>query len=259
VIKSGIQDKEGGITMKYLIISAINLLAFLFMISTNYFFPESRNVSKISDSINAFITPAGYAFSIWGLIFLLLALYAIRQFFAKGIDKEIYEKVGLWFALNVIFNGLWSPVFGSGNVALSLVIILGVLVTLIVIYTKTQNATKHHSWLMRLPFSIYIGWVSVATIVNVFTLLKYKGITELFGVSEYGWTIIMLLVGGLLSIYFTLKNRDIAYSLVFIWAYIAIIVQRQDMHAIVITASISIVLIIIFIIVSLIRRKKRLS
>ncbi|YCA44893.1 hypothetical protein M1E11_06855 [Bacillus sp. JZ8] len=70
--------------MKYFIISAINLLALLFTISTNYFFPESRNVSKISDSINAFITPAGYAFSIWGLIFLLLALYAIRQFLPKG-------------------------------------------------------------------------------------------------------------------------------------------------------------------------------
>ncbi|YCA44894.1 tryptophan-rich sensory protein [Bacillus sp. JZ8] len=176
--------------------------------------------------------------------------------FAKGIDKEIYERVGLWFALNVIFNGLWSPVFGSGNVVLSFVIILGVLVTLIVMYTKTQNATKRHSWFMRLPFSIYIGWISVATIVNVFTLLKYKGVTELFSVSEYGWTIIMLLVGGLLSIYFTLKNRDIAYSLVFIWSYIAIIVQRQDMKAIVITASISIVLILSSIIASLIKRKR---
>ncbi|MFP3843927.1 hypothetical protein [Priestia filamentosa] len=66
----------------------------------------------------------------------------------------------------------------------------------------------------------------------------------------------MLLVGGLLSIYFTLKNRDIAYSLVFIWSYIAIIVQRQDMKAIVITASISIVLILSSIIASLIKRKR---
>ncbi|WP_353051247.1 hypothetical protein [Fictibacillus enclensis] len=110
---------------------------------------------------------------------------------------------------------------------MSLLIMFGLLATLIVIYKKITK-TKGFSVWTRLPFSIYIGWVSVATIVNTGVFLvshNWNG----WGLSDVTWTVIMLIVGTVLAFYFTSRNRDIFYSLVFVWAFIGIAVKRTEL------------------------------
>lgn len=133
---------------------------------------------------------------------------------------------------------------------------LFILGTLMIVYSTIQHS-RMTTWFMRLPISLYLGWISVATIVNVFVVFQANGIQHLIGLNELTWTIIMLLVGAVLGIMFTLKNRDAVYPLVFIWAYIAIAVKQSGNQPIVITVIILVVLLAIAIIVGLIKRYRR--
>ena len=105
--------------------------------------------------------------------------------------------------------------------------IIGALITDLVIYNKINN-NQEVSKLFRVPFSLLTGWLYVATIVNISLVLKRNGITELLGMGEVAWAIILLAVGTVIAVLFTIKNEDNLYPLVFIWGYIAIAIQNQD-------------------------------
>ncbi|MCM3005281.1 TspO/MBR family protein [Priestia koreensis] len=233
-----------------------NVVVFLAVLIVNYTMAVGQNIGGISGEINYLFKPAPYAFSIWGLIYLLLAVWIIRAFFTTGEERDVYQKIGLWFPLNLLLNALWVIVFGKGHIVLSVFVIIALLLTLIVIYSIIQNSGVRKI-LLRTPISIYLGWVSVATIVNIFTVLTYKNVESLLGLDQLTWTLIMLVVGGLLAIYFTFKNKDIAYPLVVIWAYIAIIVEQKDMPSIVVTAWITVAAIAVAILIECIRKIKR--
>ncbi|MEK1830518.1 TspO/MBR family protein [Priestia megaterium] len=153
-------------------------------------------------------TPAGYAFAIWGVIYLLLTIWVIRQFFAREDQKEIYARIGIWFFLNCLLNSAWIFIFQNDYYKLSLLVMLFILGTLMIVYSTIQHS-RMTTWFMRLPISLYLGWISVATIVNVFVVFQANGIQHLIGLNELAWTIIMLLVGAVLGIMFTLKTETL--------------------------------------------------
>ncbi|MBO9130346.1 tryptophan-rich sensory protein [Bacillus sp. 165] len=225
----------------YLIRSMLNIISFALVLITNFLLPAGRNISQVSNSIDYLFKPAGYAFMIWLVIYFLLAVWLMRQFFCSEIEKAIYKKIGYWFSVNMLLNALWVLAFGNEHINISLLIMIGILLTLIVVYTRIQSS-PNKTKLTRLPISMYLGWISIATITNVFTVYKANDITHLLGLNELTWTIIMLLFGGLLGAYFTLKNNDLVYPLVFIWAYAAIIVQRKNIESITTAAWIAIAL-----------------
>src|SRR6476620_9067972 len=160
------------------------------MIVTNYM--SATNVGTVANQDQALIQPAGFAFSIWGIIYFLLFIWIMRIFFVNRWSGEIYTRIGYWLPANFLLNGLWIIAFTQEWVFLSVIIIIGLLLTLIVIYFKINRLDFR--WYDRLPFSIYLGWVSVATIVNVFTWFVQSDTTTFLGLSEVPWTIIMLLV-----------------------------------------------------------------
>lgn len=208
----------------------LNVLALTAVIVVNYLanaLPlNGYTTGELSAKYDVLITPAGYVFSIWGLIYTLLAILVIYQALPKNLNKPVFQSIGYWFVINCVLNCLWIFVWHYEQLGLSWIVMIGLLLSLIVIYTKIQNQEEQSDF-VRLPFSIYIGWISVATIVNTAVVLKYGGWNG-FGLSSVTWTIIMLFIGTLLATIFTIKNKDLAYPLVFAWAYTGIGVRHMD-------------------------------
>jgi len=209
-------------------------LSYLGMIVVNFLANAlpiaGRGTGEISDSYVNLFTPAGITFSIWGLIYLLLAAYVIYYISKKDSNHEVLlEKVAKLFILSSLANIAWIFCWHYGLLLLSVVIMLVILVSLILIatiITKEKLNTKENI-LLRLPFSIYFGWITVATIANISALLvdlSWNG----WGVTEVTWTIIILLVGALIGIIRGLKDRSIAYLLVFVWAYFGILIKHYS-------------------------------
>ena len=138
---------------------------------------NGKTPKELSDRFPTYITPAGYTFGIWGLIYLFLTLFVLYQFFPSTLgDPYINEGVGLIFILNAILNMSWIVSWHyqtPGNLWISLVLITGILVTLLVIYHRLVSVTTS-DWLKQVcvftGFSMYLGWLSVATLVNAFTV-----------------------------------------------------------------------------------------
>lgn len=183
---------------------------------------NNKTTGELSDSFPNLFVPAGLTFSIWGIIYLLLLVYSIVQY--TGSDKEAISGISLLFGISCILNALWIVMWHYEKLPLSLLIMIGLLVTLILINNQIRNLNPG---IIKASFGIYLGWICIATIANVTALLvniHWNG----FGISHEIWTIIMIFAGMLivaLSIW-NLKNPFIGLSV--IWAFIGIAIKRQD-------------------------------
>jgi hypothetical protein len=231
------------------VISTINLIGFAFLMYASYLF--RTNQSAFDKDLDPLFNPAPYSFAIWMVIYLALAIWIIKGFFAKDKIKEMYLKISLWFVVCMILNGVTVLL----PTTFSVIMIIGALITSLVIYNIVDkfNIAKRY----RIPFSLLSGWLSVATIVNISKFLRNMGVTNILGINQVGWTNTLLVVGCILAILFTIIRNDIVYPLVFIWGYIAIAVQNKDINSIIYTASATCVIIIIGIIYGKLRNRHR--
>ncbi|MGB3587842.1 MAG: tryptophan-rich sensory protein [Tunicatimonas sp.] len=199
---------------------------------------EGKTIGEVSDKYSTLITPAGYAFAIWGLIYLTLRAYVFYQAFRGRPEDKVYDRAAFPLVLNLIANSIWLVAFQLEYIALSGIFMLVILVTLIqlvIIWTKDRSLPTKQRRLMRVPFSIYLGWISVATIVNFSVVAKYTG-WDVLGLSEPIWVVIMTSVGAALAVFVLLATRNFMYPLVFVWAYVAIAVAQPDNQLIFIAA-----------------------
>lgn len=169
--------------------------------------------------------PANYAFSIWSIIYLGLIAYTIYQFLPAQRDNALLNKIGYLPALTAVFNIGWLLAFQYFQFPLSMVMMLGLLGTLIAIYirlgTGRVSVTPAERWFIQIPFSIYLGWITAATVTNATYVLKDAGWNG-FGIAPEVWTVIMLIVTGVVALGMIIRFHDIAYGLVIIWAVVAI-------------------------------------
>ena len=206
------------------------VIGYVAMIGVNYLANAlpigGVTTGQASDNFANLFTPAGITFSIWGLIYLLLLGYTVYQFniWQKSKEQdEIFTKINKYFLLTSLANIAWIFAWHYGIVWLSLLIML-VLLTLLIKIADIVNNKKYsitNTIFILLPFSIYFGWITIATIANVTIFLQsisWNG----FGVSEQIWTIIVLLVGAAIGITRMLKDKNIYYGLVLVWAYTGI-------------------------------------
>jgi hypothetical protein len=192
---------------------------------------NGQTSAEVSDKFQVYFVPAGYVFSIWGVIYLGLILYAIYQALPAQRENPRLRATGYLFALSCLANISWLALWHYERFPLTLVVMGALLFLLIVIYRRlgfgVVRVSAAERWLVQLPFSIYLGWVSVATIANVTVVLdslNWGG----WGISPEIWTIIMLLVGIGLAFGMAFTHGDVAYGLVLIWAYVGIAVKQQD-------------------------------
>lgn len=230
----------------FVVFSIIALIVMNYLSNTGIFGGQTNG--EVSDKYHTLITPAGYAFSIWGLIFLGLLAFAIYQALPDQRVNPRFRAVGWWVVLNAFCNAIWSPLFNNEQIGLALVVILVMLFSLVVIEQRLlarrgapllsvnpdatlseSAASPAETWLARIPFSIYFGWLTVATILNVAVYLKATNFS-LMGLNEQTWATAILIVGMLVGAIVFNRFRSVAYILVFAWAYAAIAVE-QDGHS----------------------------
>jgi Ca2+/Na+ antiporter len=193
---------------------------------------------QLSDLYPNLFVPAGVTFSIWGLIYLLLGIYVVYGlvFSARKAEpsSSFIEKVGILFLLTCLANAGWIFSWQYRFLPISLVCMLILLLSLIYIYRKLKvgrsNATSSEKYLVHLPISIYIGWISIATIANVTALLVYYK-WDRFGITEQVWAIAMILVGLLLGLLTLFYRKDIFYAFVVDWALLGILIKRMAVDA----------------------------
>ncbi|RSD28451.1 TspO/MBR family protein [Mesobacillus subterraneus] len=195
---------------------------------------NGQNTGEISNRLDVLFTPAGYVFGIWGLIYFLLFIWTLRQFPASRRNLTVYQKATPLYVLSSVLNTTWILLWHYEFFLLTVVVMIGLLLTLIRLYHLIKN--EEHTFWDLLPFSVYLGWISVATIANISYYLKYIRWNG-FDLSDVAWTLIMLSIATLLAIYFTNKNEDRIYPLVFIWAFIGIGIKNAASHPTVSTAS----------------------
>ena len=198
------------------------LLTYIYMVGMNALATtlplNGQSTNEISDRYDTLFAPIGFTFSIWGVIYLLLGVYTVFQLVA---DNSVVRTITPWFIASNVLNGTWIIAWHYDVIWGSLLIIIALLVTLIVINKSTT--AKRVDWgntvAVRLPFAVYFGWVTVATVANAsafFVSLGWRGGVVL---SETAWTITIVLVATAIGIAVTLVNSSMAYGLVFVWAF----------------------------------------
>ena len=232
------------------LLSTMNLLAFAFLIYASYLFRTKQ--SSFAEKAVPIFNPAPYAFGIWGLIFLALIIWVINGYFVKYDIEAMYKKVFLWFVACMVFSGAAVLV----PTTISPYIIAVALVTSLVVYSITDSFNIGKKY--RIPFSLLSGWLSVATIVDISEALKFIGFTSIFGINQIGWTNILLVLGAVLAILFTILRNDILYPLTFVWGYIGILVQNKDIKWILYTSIAMVIVIVAGIIYGKIRRRNHI-
>jgi len=182
---------------------------------------------------NLFV-PAGITFSIWGVIYLLMLAYIVYQLvvaFKSSADKLFIQKIGVWFIISSIANCSWILAWHYVFTELSLLIMLILLFSLIKIYLKLYQIrsgfSKATKWIVFPGFSIYLAWITVATIANTTAVLVNWG-WDGGSLGASFWTIAMMSVAIGMGIYFAIFRLNPAYTMVIIWALFGIYLKRTS-------------------------------
>lgn len=223
---------------------------------------NGQTPGEISDNIPNLFVPSGLTFSVWSVIYialLALTIYSIKSWFKKDEEpSELLDKYGIEFIVASIANISWIFLWHYNFVAISTVAMIVLLGALLSAYIRLRigkgGNTVAEKWFIHIPFSIYLGWITIATVANITATLVTWGWNG-FGASEAFWTILMISIATVITLLMLILRNDIAYSLVVIWSLVGIILKRTDTSlpgytpqlGIVITSSIGIGLIVLLI------------
>lgn len=192
---------------------------------------NGKMTGEISDQYPIYFIPAGYVFSIWTLIYIALIVFAFYQITRKHMKDKPLAAIRGWFILSCLANSLWIVAWHYEHIYASLAIMLVLLLSLLMIYTHVQahvaqqTATKF--WTEEVPFSLYLGWISVATISNVAVALYFAEWGG-WGVAPEWWSVVMMGVASLLALGMLKKHNDTVFVLVVMWALAGIAIKFAD-------------------------------
>ncbi|MEZ4615208.1 MAG: tryptophan-rich sensory protein [Caldilineaceae bacterium] len=192
---------------------------------------NGRTAGEISDSFPVRFTPAGYVFSIWGLIYLGLIAYAIYQALPAQRANPRLRAI-LWpFILSCMANSTWIFAWHFGYFIFALVLIIILLCSLIVLYQRLYLSfpavSTAERWSTHIPFRIYTGWATVATIANT-TITLYDLGWQGAPLRAELWAAILVVVATGIGLFFAFRLRDAAYTFVLVWAFVGIYVKQGD-------------------------------
>jgi hypothetical protein len=218
---------------------------------------NGKTTQELSDALPNFFVPAGLTFSIWSIIYILWVVFAVYQardlFKKEEISMPFLSQITGLFILSSIANSAWIFLWHYEHVGLSLLIMLLLLCCLLSIYVRLKigksNVTLKEKLCVHVPFSVYLGWITVATIANVTAFLisiQWDG----FGIDQLTWTIVIIVVGTLLTYLMLALRKDLAFSLVVLWAYFGIWLKRtaqpNTITDINIATAVSVAIVLIF-------------
>jgi benzodiazapine receptor len=204
--------------------------------------------ADISDANPTLVTPAGYVFSIWGIIYVLLGIFVVYQALPSQAGKDFHDRVGWLFVLSSLLNIVWLFLWQYEYLSLSVVVMFLLLASLIAIYLRLgigkSKVALREKLAVHVPFSVYLGWITIATIADVSVTLvsvNWDG----FGISQETWAALVVVIALLIALLVVATRKDVAYGLVIIWALLGIAVKQSGNQNIVMLTEVSAVLVAI--------------
>lgn len=217
-------------------------------------------IGEISNTFfrQVLVTPANYAFAIWGIIYLGLMAFGVYQALPAQRPNPDLRRLGYLVVVASLAQIAWVFLFQYRLFALSLVAMLVILLSLIGSYGRlgigTKRVSRQERWCVHIPLSIYLAWISVATIVNVALTLDNLGWRG-WGIAPEVWTVIALAAGAVIAAVVSVQRTDIAFVLVFVWAFVAIAVRQANIVLIAATAGGLAIALVVLLLVNVLRRR----
>ena len=245
----------------------LNIVAVIATLIVNYLsnaLPiNGKTPGQLSDEIPNLFVPAGLTFSIWGIIYILIIMFAVYQardlFKKEKIKMPFIKKTSYYFFLAGLANIGWIFAWHYQQVLLSVLMMLILFASLVKIYLNLdigkEIVSRKERIFVQVPISVYLGWITVATIANVTAFLvtiNWNGL----GISEVIWTMIVIIVALIITLLMIITRKDVAYSLVVVWALLGIYIKRTDpfygiQNDVALTAIVSASIVLLAIIVEL--------
>lgn len=220
-----------GLEMNTKILRWINTAAFALMVIVNFLanlLPLGvGTTAAISDMYPSLFTPAGYTFSIWGLIYIMLAIFVAYSWSQDG--EKITSQIGPYFAVSCVLNIAWIFSWHYNKMLLSVILIFVLLISLLLMQRQYArlNCKKGLRKLIGIGFDVYAGWIIAASIANVSVFLVSAGWNRM-GLPEVVWTCIILLIGSIIGSLPSIINYNSFSTLAVIWAYVGIFVKHSS-------------------------------
>jgi translocator protein len=196
---------------------------------------NGQSIGSVSNSFSNAFVPAGVTFSVWGPIYLGLTAYAIYQALPGQHDRTIHRRVGWLAAGAAVGNAVWTPLFVTGNVTISMVVMLGMLAALAAIFVILRDLrgtlTTADRWAVMIPFSGYFAWITVATVANVTTTLLSWG-WDGAGVSDAVWSVMAIVAATFVTTAMIIYSKGhagtLVYAAVLVWAFVGVYLGNAD-------------------------------
>lgn len=222
---------------------------------------NGQTTGDVTRRVEVYFVPAGYVFSIWSLIYVGLIAFSVYGFLSTARnrpDSGAARAIAPLYLVTAVANCGWLFAWHHNAFPLSMVVMLVLLGTLIAIY-RIQYARPAAStlefWTVHVPFRVYLGWISVATIANATITLDDAGWSG-FGISEPTWGVIMVLVAAALGLVMSLRHNDIAYAAVLIWALVGIAVRLSETTNVMVAALAGAAALVVAVVVIAVRRNR---
>ncbi len=220
---------------KHLLRQIINVVAVVVTITMNILanaLPlNGLNTGEISDRFIVYFVPAGYVFAIWLLIYVGLICFAVYQALPAQRENPRLVSVGYLVVLSCVANVAWLFLWHYEQFVGTLFAMLALLGLLIVVYQRLGigriKVSTAERWLVQVPFSVYLGWITVATVANITDVLFYLQWSG-WGISAETWFVIVLGAVAAIATSVALLRSDVAYLLVLVWALIGIALKHAD-------------------------------
>jgi len=207
-----------------------------------------KSSADVSDLYPTLITPAGFTFSIWGIIYTLLLVFAVYQALPRNRNQSFLQQISFLFALSGVLNIFWLFLWHYEFISFSVVLMLGLAATLIAVYLRLgvgrAGVALSERIMVHVPFSVYLGWITVASIANVAVALTAAG-WDGGGIQPVDWAVLVLAVAILIAVIAVVTRKDAAYSLVIVWALFGIMSKQIENQTIAFTAEVNIAVILV--------------
>jgi translocator protein len=254
-------EHSGALGRQLLVITAL-----VVMLATNILanaLPlNNQTTGAISARFPIYFEPAGYVFSIWGIIYLGLIVYAVYQALPAQRQNPRLRAIAYPFIFSCLANTTWLFLWHYNRFTLTQVAMVALLLALIIIYRRLAAgrpaASTIEKWAVHLPFSVYLGWVTVATVANT-SIVLYDWGWRGGGLGEPVWAVLMLLVTAVLTFLMLWRHGDVAYALVIVWAAAGIAVKQSGSGLVAGTAIAVVVLVAVATAASLVTKRSTLN
>ncbi|MBA2620317.1 MAG: tryptophan-rich sensory protein [Acidobacteria bacterium] len=225
------------------------VLATLCVVFVNYSaakgYINGTTPQQVSDKYPSLLTPAGYAFSIWGLIYLGLIIFSIYQAMSSQAENARFKRIRALYIINCAANCAWIFLWHHEQIWASLAVIFTLLGTLVLINARLQNKRDAaETWAARVPFGLYFGWATVATVLNFTLALASSGVETSASTARISASVIVAAVT-ILGVVVRLKLSTAAYALAIAWALTAIAVKHGGETALVFCTAFGVIALLV--------------